>query len=107
MRTLAVAVGLVVAAGCSGDGSTRASDDEGRSIDACTAEVERRSGDGFEKAQPSWRITSRGEQGGYVVNVWTQTPRDAMRPTGVPDYVCVTKQDRDAEHGIRLVEVRP
>ena len=107
MRALAVAVVLVLAAGCSDDDSARASDDEGRSIDACKAEVERRSGDGFEKAQSPWRTTSRGEADGYVVNVWTQTSRGAERPTGVPDYVCVTKRDSGADNGIRVVQVRP
>ena len=107
MRTLAAALVLVLAAACSENGSTRVSDAEGRSINACKSEVERRNGETFDKSQPPWRITSRDEADGYVVNVWTQTPRDAQRPTGVPDYVCVTKRDSGAENGIRLVQVRP
>lgn len=110
MRTLGGVLALSLAAGCSEDGATRAAGAAGAeaaSIGICRSVVEQRSGEAFDEAQPPWRITSRDEADGHVVNIWTETRRDAQRPSDVPNYVCVTKRDREAEDGVRLVEVRP
>ena len=101
---LTASLALLLVAGCSGGATSEA---EGPSVDACRVEVEHRTGEAVGKADPPWRITSRREGDGYVVSIWTETPRDTQRPTGTPQYVCVTQRDRNADHGVRLVEVRP
>ena len=104
MRRL-VTAGLTafVVTGCNGI----APEAEAPSVHACGLEVAHRTGKVLGQAEPPWRITSHRQGDGYQVNVWTNTPRAAQRPAGSPNYVCVTKRDRTADNGVRLVEVRP
>ena len=61
----------------------------------------------FSEAEPAWRMTSRPEGDGFVVNIWTATAMDASRPSGVPNHVCVTGSDAEADDGVRLLPTRP
>jgi hypothetical protein len=103
LRPITAGLAVLLVAGCSGAGTEA----DGPSLDACGREVGHRTGQAVGAADPPWRVTSRQQGNGYVVNIWTQTPREAPRPSGAPNYVCVTERDRDADHGVRLVDVRP
>ena len=103
LRPITGGLVALLVAGCS-SGGTEA---DGPSMDACGREVAHRTGDVAGKHDPPWRITTRRQGDGYVVNIWTDTPRGAPRPTGAPSYVCVTRRDHNVDNGYRLVSVRP
>ena len=104
--TAAGVLAVACAAGC-GAAPERDTEpaSESASLRACTAHVERRTGQVFLEAEPAWRLTSRREGDGFVVNIWTGTATAASRPVGDPDHVCVTAVD--VEDGVRVLRTRP